>query len=1482
MERNGYPRRFELTSDEIIKRKSASLPNYASLSIVNPFATFTHPSSDDRIAHHLNASTQKDARKRNPEKSKQFRWFRSRKVHNQVGHSDSESSSSLSSSASDATATHHGHSRGGGGGGGLLNCTSLCAKKDKHYGECPNDSKCGCERINAQEEPSPTIQVYREKTMSADNKGSCVSSRLSQSSRDLREVRPVKDLFSGFDLFTSCKRSPSLRDSLDNLNRRGKREALKARVEAQRRQYRDTSSDDEEQQWQQVKKYHSDEALHKISKEKRLREARTERFYKRKNRDDDTTRVDDDKTIAKNGNRKSTYADGQQSYSKHNFQRTLDTSTIAKANLKSGQFNELGNGILSGNNVGGGGGKPPNKNGRGRDLPTMTDTVLSCHLPIKKLGTVDGLTVGRAPTPPPRSFTKFHAMPSGDGTCWHSGRRPQSYAFETRLSPIRMNNGGTVQHATSENEARGCSNRMFQQLNGASRVKTPQPATAAPASTYAYVPNQPSPRPLSFTTTSQVIYNYLHFGKSEDAIKEPGPANTQVDMWRQQHHPLPPEPQINYMSDSQLSEKTPVQRRASVQYSDVSEAKTRPPSLYNFNSLAKPWSPGPAERVSSPVVQTAHSLMVSRPPPSPVRHSTEAFVFPPGGQGCRPGTVNSDLPSPKQQQQQLTSTNAIGASSSVNSMSTNRQGFGVNSTKENNNQQQQQLKSCNSNKMSATRPLSLVLESLESISRDRRYDERRRTRGCSPPPPPTRKHFRHTRSSNLEAIGQHLDNSVVKDHSNKGGGGGSKGGNDNLEDALLELEKIYQSMKNDDEAFYAEERLLRGRRNSTAGELNAATVKEQQQHHTFHQSRGLSKTPTMGSCDSLLDQLERACSTNSRKDDRSCDDLAYRKLARTTDSSRPASSYMGTTGSYLMLSPALSPSISIEDMMQSNNKTSQSNGTSKEPHTVLDDLAYRNIRDANLQKVVDPQPPFGIPLGPVVQASPNDYLHAQAQDLSRPKLIRRFRPDVVKDDLAYRNLRRDKKQNNNNNKAGPVRPQSAIVPSSELNFDELDSIVDVDLQYAINSRKKYRAARSLSANLSHLIGQNDGQRGAGLSLTVPKSYQGLDTEKSQSLNDLTDIFGAFPENLPKDRRHEGIGNSQSDVDQSPRQALLAVGAPKLVTRTFSDLNRSQKCNRSRQNALDSSSSTDTLTEMPNKMPETDDHKANNDIWQVRVTLGTVNTTSVRRNSQDLEKAAVNSDLVSPGSSGGGQTIQKTKATGCSTPEIVVPPRSNDSRESVMALRRNFFQFGYVSDSDAQLCRPKGSPIDEKQLDDLLNSLAQGAATAAGTAPRTASPLSSTRRPSAVVHQRSISCPQSPEDCYPRPNFLSVPTAVVTDSQIGEVSAKLVLPRLKFAGGGSASGQPLESVDRCPSMTAGEGKKEALLTWLSVHPWIFIFFLCFVNMYLWWLRGSTLALVLFSKTGGKHLHSEPFSTSSDIFLMKEKSCKGRLRSENRRP
>jgi hypothetical protein len=112
-------------------------------------------------------------------------------------------------------------------------------------------------------------------------------------------------------------------------------------------------------------------------------------------------------------------------------------------------------------------------------------------------------------------------------------------------------------------------------------------------------------------------------------------------------------------------------------------------------------------------------------------------------------------------------------------------------------------------------------------------------------------------------------------------------------------------------------------------------------------------------------------------------------------------------------------------------------GLETEPDLRTDDVMFRNVRDARAGTLSDPQPKFGIPLGPVVGGAGSDYLHAQPGDRYRSTFHPMRNPDLVKDDLAFRHLRKDDQLTSDPSQLGiapdphgVIRPQRTWRPPS--------------------------------------------------------------------------------------------------------------------------------------------------------------------------------------------------------------------------------------------------------------------------------------------------------------------------------------------------------------------------------------------------------------------------------------------------------------------
>ncbi|KAL1518088.1 hypothetical protein ABEB36_001765 [Hypothenemus hampei] len=243
----------------------------------------------------------------------------------------------------------------------------------------------------------------------------------------------------------------------------------------------------------------------------------------------------------------------------------------------------------------------------------------------------------------------------------------------------------------------------------------------------------------------------------------------------------------------------------------------------------------------------------------------------------------------------------------------------------------------------------------------------------------------------------------------------------NLEEALDELEAIYNSLRLGDENLL--DRAEQKENETLAKRAEEMKVKQQQQ-----KKKGLSESFS----------YESFAKKKSKIPDTKEDDMYNRKLVKEKSATISDPQAALAKVSYLMNTP-------MQQAYDSEGEMRKIKIRAHEPDITFDDLGYRNVKRANASpKTVEPQPPFGIPLGPVTPAPHSDYLHATPSLLYYPEEIKKL-PDVVKDDLAFRNLRKD----SNKEPVLKTRP--------------------LDLNYL----KKRRAVRSLSANIGNILHKDD-------------------------------------------------------------------------------------------------------------------------------------------------------------------------------------------------------------------------------------------------------------------------------------------------------------------------------------------------------------------------------------------------------------------------
>lgn len=135
--------------------------------------------------------------------------------------------------------------------------------------------------------------------------------------------------------------------------------------------------------------------------------------------------------------------------------------------------------------------------------------------------------------------------------------------------------------------------------------------------------------------------------------------------------------------------------------------------------------------------------------------------------------------------------------------------------------------------------------------------------------------------------------------------------------------------------------------------------------------------------------------------DKKLDDMAYRICKSNNRTPRSLADPVAVSGqSYLMLTPDFAQTLL--------GLSSIPNIFNDEPDPVVDDVHFRSLRDSRiLTKVQEKQPKFGIPNGPIISSSNNDYLHAIPTGKYKSTFNAMKNPDTFQDDMAVRSLRKD-------------------------------------------------------------------------------------------------------------------------------------------------------------------------------------------------------------------------------------------------------------------------------------------------------------------------------------------------------------------------------------------------------------------------------------------------------------------------------------------
>ena len=216
--------------------------------------------------------------------------------------------------------------------------------------------------------------------------------------------------------------------------------------------------------------------------------------------------------------------------------------------------------------------------------------------------------------------------------------------------------------------------------------------------------------------------------------------------------------------------------------------------------------------------------------------------------------------------------------------------------------------------------------------------------------------------------------------------------------------------------------------------------------------------------------------------DKMKDDMVYRKCAA---NNKPPPSTINPIAkvdhSYLKDDPVFSPNATL-NKSKTDKTLTESILQDDEPDTVEDDLKYRSHRDKNMGNIQDPQPKFGIPKDPVSGCSNMDYLHAIPEGKYRSTFHAMRNPDLVLDDLAFRNLRRDGNVSDPNH-LGIVRDpnKDSIVSNTcwQHHQTERETREEEKGPFVFYPNKHNAIMKNLSGHIAQLIRKQAGIPGGG-------------------------------------------------------------------------------------------------------------------------------------------------------------------------------------------------------------------------------------------------------------------------------------------------------------------------------------------------------------------------------------------------------------------
>ncbi|XP_050351477.1 putative leucine-rich repeat-containing protein DDB_G0290503 isoform X4 [Nymphalis io] len=379
----------------------------------------------------------------------------------------------------------------------------------------------------------------------------------------------------------------------------------------------------------------------------------------------------------------------------------------------------------------------------------------------------------------------------------------------------------------------------------------------------------------------------------------------------------------------------------------------------------------------------------------------------------------------------------------------------------------------------------------------------------------------------------------------------------NLDDALNELEAIYNSLGLGDEDL-----LDRAERRELMTPKFYDHLNDWNGNDDDVQLRSQPSTPL------------RRISRRSTLPDKLQDDMAFRRMNSFSNKEKSNHKDAQAQISYMLASPVYVPYASDDD------KHSERN----EPDVVFDDVVYRNIKQTNNRlKTVDPQPPFGIPVGPISPAPQSDYLHATPENKGRSRFVPKRSPDIVADDLAYRSLRKDSRH------------------SSLFNGENYNGYVNnngyAEFPYAKDSAaniKKKRAVRSLSANIFTMIQKEiDDALNMSKMPSLQKTHSNSDVMKR--LRDTFEKNDNQKEYYPRNKVLSMLAQEAMDTSNKLGVALAELDKNRNKSELSDIQNRISDSRTNFLNGLTDKSCENSITELnqntekPTQTLNTDDH-----------------------------------------------------------------------------------------------------------------------------------------------------------------------------------------------------------------------------------------------------------------------------------------------------